>query len=140
MLTESTSDLMKIGAIKNKSGVPIKTIRYYEGIGIIRASKRTEGGFRLFSRDVIPRLHFIKRAQLLGFSLDEIKSILEIHDRGEVPCKEVKQAIEEKISEIEEKIHTLTELREYLSGLISKESVPDRNIENIICPIIQNES
>ena len=62
----------QIGLIAKESGVPIKTIRYYEELGLLKASSRTEGGFRLFDPDVFARLHFIKRAQSLGLSLLEI--------------------------------------------------------------------
>ena len=58
-----------IGSVAKESGVPIKTIRYYEELGLLKASGRTEGKFRLFTSDVLTRLSFIKRAQSLGLTL-----------------------------------------------------------------------
>jgi DNA-binding transcriptional MerR regulator len=58
-----------IGSVAKESGVPIKTIRYYEELGLLKAVGRTEGGYRLFNADIFARLNFIKRAQSLGLSL-----------------------------------------------------------------------
>ena len=138
-MSNQKNKLMKIGELKQESGISIKTIRYYEELGLIKAEKRTKGGFRLFSRSIIPRLDFIKRAQSLGFSLQEIGSFIEIHDRGEVPCAEVTQNIQEKISEIEDKILKLEELKAQLTGMISDASSNSLWQEGIICPIIQQE-
>lgn len=70
IVAKSTSQL--IGSVVRKSGIPIKAIRYYEGLGLIKAD-RTEGGFRLFNSDVISRLNFIKLAQSSKMRLIEIK-------------------------------------------------------------------
>ncbi len=76
------AEAKQIGVVAKESGVPIKTIRYYEELGLLKASGRTEGGFRLFNTDVLARLHFIKRAQSLGLTLAEIKEFLNVHDEG----------------------------------------------------------
>ena len=68
--------LLKIGEVAIQSGVPIKTIRYYEQIGLVKTAERTEGKFRLFEVGIITRLVFIKRLQSLGFSLQEIGECL----------------------------------------------------------------
>ncbi|MBW4667561.1 MAG: MerR family DNA-binding transcriptional regulator [Cyanomargarita calcarea GSE-NOS-MK-12-04C] len=87
LLQEKTK---QIGTVASLSGVPIKTIRYYEELGLLKASGRTEGGFRLFESDVLSRLHFIKRSQSLGLSLLEIKEFLDVHDQGDLPCEHIK--------------------------------------------------
>ena len=79
-----------IGSVAKESGVPIKTIRYYEELGLLKAVGRTEGGYRLFNSDIFARLNFIKRAQSLGLSLAEIKEFLDVHDGGDLPCDRVK--------------------------------------------------
>lgn len=138
MLTEE-QQLLRIGELAALSQVPIKTIRYYEEQGLIVSSKRTQGGFRLFSPDVLPRLSFIKRAQSLGFSLQEIGHILTIHDQGELPCDEVRQTLQAKVAEIERHIEQLKILKMQLQLLISEsEPLPERKA-GIICPIIQSE-
>ncbi|MBD2527871.1 heavy metal-responsive transcriptional regulator [Nostoc sp. FACHB-133] len=126
-----------IGNVAKSSGVPIKTIRYYEELGLLRSLGRTEGGFRLFNSDVLERLHFIKRAQSLGLSLSEIKEFLNVHDEGELPCEHIKIKLEDKIKAIDEQIHQLLILRQELSKLVSGwETIPE-NHEQTICPIIE---
>jgi len=126
-----------IGSVAKESGVPIKTIRYYEELGLLRTSGRTEGGFRIFSSDVLARLNFIKRAQRLGLSLAEIKDFLDIHDRGELPCEHVQVKLSDKISQIEQQIQQLQILKLELKGLLSGwETIPE-NSEETIYPIIE---
>jgi DNA-binding transcriptional MerR regulator len=126
-----------IGNVAKSSGVPIKTIRYYEELGLLRSVGRTEGGFRLFNSDVLERLHFIKRAQSLGLPLSEIKDFLNVHDGGELPCVHIKAKLQDKIIAIDEQIQQLLILRQELSGLVSSwETIPE-NPEQTICPIIE---
>jgi len=135
MLVQEQTKL--IGSVAKESGVPIKTIRYYEELGLLKTSGRTEGGFRIFNPDVLTRLNFIKRAQRLGLSLAEIKEFLDIHDQGELPCEHVKTKLEDKISEIERQIQQLQILKLELKGLLSGwETIPE-NPEQTICPIIE---
>ncbi|URD53409.1 heavy metal-responsive transcriptional regulator [Chroococcidiopsis sp. CCNUC1] len=135
MLVQEQTKL--IGSVAKKSGVPIKTIRYYEELGLLKTTGRTEGGFRIFSSDVLARLNFIKRAQRLGLSLAEIKDFLEIHDRGELPCEHVQIKLSDKISQIEQQIQQLQILKLELKGLLSGwETIPE-NPEQTICPIIE---
>ncbi|MEM8806352.1 MAG: heavy metal-responsive transcriptional regulator [Cyanobacteria bacterium P01_G01_bin.38] len=133
----STDTLLRIGEIKNRSHLPVKTIRYYEELGLIQATKRTEGGFRLFSPDVLPRLAFIKRAQKLGLSLQEIGDILAIHDQGNLPCHEVKHKFQAKIHQINEQIEQLSLLKTQLETLMTAPTDSDF-VDESICPIIES--
>ncbi|BAZ42659.1 transcriptional regulator [Calothrix sp. NIES-4101] len=129
--------LQQIGTIAKESGIPIKTIRYYEEVGLIKASSRTEGGFRLFNADIIERLHFIKRSQSLGLSLTEIREFLDVHDRGNLPCQHIKAKLLDKLAAIEAQIQHLLVFKSELEELISDwEKVPVQT-ENKICPIIE---
>ncbi|MDZ8187397.1 MAG: heavy metal-responsive transcriptional regulator [Nostoc sp. ChiSLP02] len=127
----------QIGVVAKESGVPIKTIRYYEELGLLKSSGRTEGGFRLFDSDILERLHFIKRSQSLGLSLLEIKEFLNIHDGGELPCEHIKVKLEDKVKAIDEQIEKLLILRQELSGLISHWEIKPDNHHSTICPIIE---
>lgn len=129
-------ELQQIGAIAKESGIPIKTIRYYEEIGLLKSSGRTEGGFRLFAADVLNRISFIKRSQSLGLSLSEIKEFLSIHDRGQLPCDRVKIKLQDKIAEVDRQIHQLQTLRFDLEALLIGEPLISEDVE-IICPIIE---
>lgn len=137
MLAQQESKL--IGSVAKESGVPIKTIRYYEELGLLQSLGRTEGGFRLFNTDVLERLHFIKRAQSLGLHLSEIKEFLQVHDAGELPCDQIKIKLEDKVKAIDEQIQQLLILRQELEGLLSGWEVKSDKSHSTICPIIENK-
>ncbi|PSB05494.1 heavy metal-responsive transcriptional regulator [Pleurocapsa sp. CCALA 161] len=135
MLTQEKPKL--IGAIAKQSDIPIRTIRYYDDLGLLKTNGRTEGGYRLFDSDVFVRLKFIKRAQNLGLSLSEIKEFLEVHDRGNLPCDHIKLKLEEKLLAIEQHIQQLQILKQELKGLLSGwQKIPEQP-EETICPIIE---
>jgi MerR family transcriptional regulator, copper efflux regulator len=127
----------QIGVVAKESGVPIKTIRYYEELGLLHSSGRTEGGFRLFDPDVLSRLHFIKRAQSLGLSLSEIKDFLEVHDQGDLPCDRIKAKLQDKVVIIDKQIREMIIFKQELEGIISGWEIVSENSENVICPIIE---
>jgi DNA-binding transcriptional MerR regulator len=130
----------KIGEVASNTGLPVKTIRYYEEIGLLApTTTRSESGYRLFTSQVLNRIAFIKRAQSLGLSLSEIKEILEVHDSGDLPCGTVKQHLLFKIQAIAEQIEALEILKSELQGLLSgwQEQPPSDRIERTICPNIQ---
>ncbi|GAB4149527.1 MAG: Cu(I)-responsive transcriptional regulator [Cyanobacteria bacterium J069] len=128
---------MRIGEVAKASGLPIKTIRYYDELGLLKTSGRTEGNYRLFGADVFGRLRFIKRAQSLGLSLLEIKDFLAVHDQGSLPCSQIRGKLEDKLVEIEQQIQQLQILKQELGGLLSGwQTVPDFSTE-AICPIIE---
>ena len=129
--------LKQIGSVAKESGVPIKTIRYYEELGLLKSSGRTEGGFRLFKSDVFVRLNFIKRSQSLGLSLSQIKEFLDVHDQGDLPCEHVKVKLNDKIDEINRQIHQLQVLKLELTGLLSGWETIPKTSEATICPIIE---
>jgi DNA-binding transcriptional MerR regulator len=132
--------LLKIGEVAIRSGIPVKTIRYYEDIGLLKSTvQRSESGYRLFGSQVLNRLAFIKRAQSLGLSLNEIQEILNVHDSGQLPCGAVKEHLEAKVEAISKQIESLEILRADLQGLLSgwEEQPPDHLITQTICPNIQ---
>ncbi|MBD2362537.1 heavy metal-responsive transcriptional regulator [Anabaena minutissima FACHB-250] len=137
MLVQEESKL--IGLVAKESSVPIKTIRYYEELGLLKSSGRTEGGFRLFKADVLARLHFIKRAQSLGLTLSEIKEFLQVHDAGELPCEHIKTKLEDKVKDIDEQIQQLLILKQELEGLLSGWEIKPDNAHTTICPIIEKD-
>jgi MerR family transcriptional regulator, copper efflux regulator len=130
--------LLLIGQVTDISGIPIRTIRYYESLGLLKSSRRTEGGFRQFSLDVLTRLAFIKRAQNLGLSLEEIGNILQVYDQGQAPCGEIKEKLEDKLLQIDHQIDQLLTLRSEIKGLLSGWKDINNHHEDTICPIIQN--
>ncbi|MGM3309205.1 heavy metal-responsive transcriptional regulator [Anabaena sp. WFMT] len=137
MLTQDKQQLL-IGQVTELSGISIRTIRYYESVGLIKPSGRTEGGFRQFSADVLTRLAFIKRAQHLGLSLEEIRDILQVYDHGQPPCVEIQDKLQEKVLQIDNQIEQLLTLRSEITGLLSGWQSMESQPQETICPIIQN--
>lgn len=130
-----------IGEVAEQLNINRKTIRYYEEIGLIPDAARTESGYRVFSLDDLERLRFILRAKTLEFSLDDIGEILDFRERGEAPCRYVADLIQEKITEVDEKIAAMQRLRSDLQELAEEaEALPPELIaqKDCICHLIEN--
>lgn len=131
---------LKIGEVASRSGISVKTIRYYEQTGLLApATTRSPSGYRLFTPTVLNRLAFIKRAQSLGLSLSEIQELLEVYDSGQLPCGAVKQHLLLKVKAIAEQIEALEILKSELLGILSgwEEQPPRYTSTQTICPNIQ---
>jgi MerR family transcriptional regulator, copper efflux regulator len=131
---------MQIGELAKKVGISTQAIRYYERIGLLKISARTPSGYRLYDQESEAFLQFVKKAQDLGFTLQEIKTIWGIKVSGEKPCRYVAEQLQEKIRDVEEKIMRLEEFRDLLLGIHRKcqESEPSLNVSYSICPIIES--
>ncbi len=105
---------MTIGKIARLAGVGIETIRFYERTGLIDEPPRRESGYRQYPEETVARLRFIKRAKELGFTLREIKELLELRIDPNTTCEDIRHRAEAKISDIEEKIRTLERMKEAL--------------------------
>ncbi len=124
-----------IGDIAHKLELNPRTIRYYERIGMLPNPRRTESGYRVYDERAVERLEFIRKAKALDLTLDEIKQILLLHDRGQAPCERTQTFVSDKIREIEDKIADLTSLKEKLQKILKakrQKFVPDS-----ICPLIE---
>lgn len=135
------SALKQIGAA-NDLGINPKTIRYYEGIGLIPKAARTETGYRVYSQAGIDRLAFILRARELDFSLDDIGEILALREEGEAPCLYVTELVQKQIVSIDAKIGTLNQLRRELEEIEQlAQSIPLDVIANkdCVCHLIENQ-
>ena len=108
---------MKIGELARATGISAKTIRFYEGEGLIPDPPRTISGYRNYADSDVVRLSFILKSKRLGLSLDEVKGILRLHDRSEPTCVHVKSLFEEKMAQIETVIKDLLSLKEELQSL-----------------------
>ncbi|NEO25727.1 MAG: heavy metal-responsive transcriptional regulator [Kamptonema sp. SIO4C4] len=131
---------LKIGQVAAESGLSVKTIRYYEDLGLLTpVVQRSSAGYRLFDQRIFNRLAFIKRSQALGLTLQDIQDILAVHDHGELPCGAVKEHLQLKLQDITQKIESLQILKSELEGILSgwQEHPPQEKIEATICPNIQ---
>ena len=108
---------MKIGEVADRGGVNLQTIRYYEREGLLPQPPRLPSGYRVYSEPTVRRVRFIKRAQELGFTLAEIRELLSLridHDRDR---SEVRAIAEAKVADIQEKIRTLSSMKDALLRL-----------------------
>ena len=108
---------MKIGEVADRGGVNLQTIRYYEREGLLPQPPRLPSGYRVYSEPTVRRVRFIKRAQELGFTLAEIRELLSLridHDRDR---SEVRAIAEAKVADIQEKIRTLSSMKDALMRL-----------------------
>lgn len=130
---------LKIGEVAARSGISVKTIRYYEELGLLAPTvDRSSTGYRMFQLEVIKRLKFIKRAQALGLNLREIQTLLSVYDRGKLPCPEVKQQLQSKVEAIAEQIQALENLKSQLQTLLDcwEEQPQSEQVSQTICPNI----
>ncbi len=126
---------MNIGTASRKSGLPAKTIRYYEEIGLIRP-QRADNGYRDYSAADVHRLRFLQRSRSLGFSVEECRQLLSLYDDRGRESMEVKAIAQSKLAEIDCKIAELVGLRDVLRHLVAHchgDHRPD-------CPIIDELS
>jgi MerR family mercuric resistance operon transcriptional regulator len=126
-----TPSPLTIGRLAKAAGVGVETVRYYQSRGLLRVPAAT-GGFRVYPAAVIDRIAFIKRAQALGFSLDEVRSLLDLEDgRNRRAIQSVTQA---RLSQIQDKLTDLHRMREVLSELLHRctQTAPMQ-----ACPIIE---
>ena len=124
---------MTIGEIAQRTGLPAKTIRYYEDIGLIKPARDTNG-YRAFSEQDAHKLAFLGRARGFGFSIDECRTLLALYEDDSRASADVRQVAQEHLGRIEEKIAQLQEMRATLSDLVSAcagDNRPD-------CPILKD--
>ena len=101
---------MEIRGLVERTGIPAKTIRYYESIGVLPPPERKANGYRLYSEDDVERVRFVAGARSLGLSLDDIAEILALRDRREAPCRIVLDLLEQKACEVAQRIEALQQL------------------------------
>ncbi|MCH7608960.1 MAG: heavy metal-responsive transcriptional regulator [Chloroflexi bacterium] len=111
---------MKIGGLARAVGTTVKTIRFYEDAGLIRAAPRTESGYRIYEKADVERLGFIRSAKRLGMSLEEIRGVLQLHDLNEPTCVHVRALLDDKIARIELALKELRDFRRELASLRDK--------------------
>jgi MerR family copper efflux transcriptional regulator len=122
---------MNIGIAAKKSGLPPKTIRYYEDIGLLKAD-RAGNGYRAYSMSDVHRLRFLQRSRSLGFSVEECRQLLSLYADKERESVDVKAIAQVKLAEVDRKIAELTSLRDLLSHLVQN----CHGDERPNCPII----
>ncbi|MEL6552032.1 MAG: heavy metal-responsive transcriptional regulator [Cyanobacteria bacterium J06621_11] len=132
-----TAIRLKIGEVSKRTGVAVGALRYYESLALLK-SERGENGYRYYDADAIRQVQFIKKAQALGFSLEDVGEILNAHEQGNVPCALVQSLLQEKIDQIESQIKEMNlfkqGLEQYRDSWTSTKAQPK---PGDICPLIE---
>lgn len=108
-----------IGALAKQVGMTAKTIRYYEGLGLLGQAQRSEGGYRCYGEADLARLRFIQGAKALGLSLAEIKAVISLWGAGEKPCHHVTELLAEKLAAVDARIAELQRFRGELASVLN---------------------
>jgi len=108
----------KIGEVARRANVNKETVRYYEKRDLIPKPDRRRSGYRIFTQRHIDQIRFIKRAQELGFTLSEIKELLDLRMDDNTTCSEIKREAQAKYQDVAEKIEDLQRIKETLTDLI----------------------
>lgn len=125
---------MNIGQAARASGISAKMIRHYESLGLLKPSRRADSGYRIYDESDLHWLHFIRRARLLGFPLEQIRSLLSLWlDQGRA-SGDVKLIAEQHIDQLNQRILELTQMRDTLQQL----AITCHGDKKPDCPILQN--
>ena len=108
---------MRIGELADALGLNAKTIRYYEAIDVLPPPERTTSGYRDYGAEDLERLRFVRTAQRLGLTLDEIREVIAFRDRGERPCGHVQGILRRQVAELGRRIDEMQRLRDELRRL-----------------------
>lgn len=127
-----TKDWLTIGRLARAANVHVETIRYYQRVGLVHEPAKPFEGFRHYPPETIARVHFIKRAQKLGFSLKDIAHLLEL---GDGHCEDVREQAEARLAQIEAQIKDLQSMRKALRKLVTE--CRSGNLRGH-CPIVQS--
>jgi len=128
-----TAPRLPIGELSRRTGVNIETVRYYEKIGLMPAPARSEGGHRLYGRGHLLRLNFVRRARDLGFTLNEIRDLLELAEQRDLPCAEARVVAAAHLLDVRAKVAALRKMEKVLVEMVARcadGSTPD-------CPILE---
>lgn len=133
------TNLLKIGELSKLSGIGIEALRFYEKCGLLDRPVRTYSGYRMYDKAALERLAFIKKAQVLGFSLEQIKQVILDSETGEQPCLEVREMVRQKLVELDFKLKQLQEYRDELATTLENWDKVGQ-AEGHVCGLIEGTS
>ena len=124
---------MRTSDVAKRAGVNVQTLRYYERRGLLEEPPRSPSGYRSYPAGAIEVVRFVKRAQQLGFTLNEIEELLHLADGGPDNCDAARRVAEERLADLEAKIADLLRIRDSLDSLVTTCSRPRQERE---CPLL----
>jgi len=111
---------MKIGEAATRSGLSVKTIRYYESIGLVNPSERADNGYREYSAIQVDTLHFLQRARATGFSVEECRQLLDLYRNEGRHSAHVKNLVLEKVAQLDQQLQELQSMRGTLMDMADR--------------------
>lgn len=131
--------LLKIGELAKQTGVAVGTLRYYESLGLLEPALRSSSGYRYYTADAARQVQFIKKAQRLSFSLQEIQQILVFRRQGVKPCRLVQDLLSRKIDLLEEEIQRMSAFKAELEAYkkLWKSRLSDNPDSEQLCSLIE---
>src|SRR5258708_35106252 len=132
---------MQIGELAKLTDTSTKPTRFYEDSGLLPAPARSASGYRDYGPEVVDRLRFIRRGQAAGLTLQKVRQILAIHDRGEVPCGHVRQVLNSRLDQVRAQIAELVALEGHLQSLPNRASrgAPTEHDQSRVCWILESD-
>ncbi len=127
---------MRIGEVATRAGVPGKTIRFWEELELLPPPARTPSAYREYEPAIIDRLNFIRHAQAAGFTLVQIRGVLDVGDSGEPSCEHVAQLIDARSRDVEKRIGELQATRSHLRALAERAAAQDPATCSGYCSIL----
>jgi len=131
---------MGVGELAERAVVGVQTLHYYERVGLLSKPNRSASNYRLYPMDALRRIQFIKKAQALGFTLEEIKEILALRGQGRTPCRCVADVGKKHLQELDARIGALQEFRRALAAVVpkwEKETSRHRKCAGEFCDLIE---
>lgn len=111
---------LRIGEVSRLSGVGVEALRFYERTGLLGRPHRSAAGYRLYGPEVVERLDFIRRAQTLGFTLEEIRRVIAEREAGQSPCAEVREIVRRRLKEMDERMREMRRYRAELAAALAE--------------------
>ena len=133
---------MRIGELAKFTGVPVKTLRYWEEAGVLEAPPRDDSGYRQYPTSTSDQVHFILSAQAVGLSLSVISGIIRLRTEGVTPCEQVEGLLRERLGELDRRIRSLKDARREVAKLLDRAARmdPQECDERSVCHLIADVS
>jgi DNA-binding transcriptional MerR regulator len=130
--------MLTIGGLASRAGLTTDSLRYYERLGLIEPVSRTRGNYRLYDATAVERLEFIRKAQVLGLTLEEVGDVLRASRAGTPPCEHVRSTLARRLGEVDARMADLRALRRTLVAALERsQALPVAN--SCVCDIIASQ-
>ena len=132
--------VLKVGEVAEQAGVRVQTLHFYERMGLVPKPKRSAANYRLYSIDAVKRVQFIKKAQAIGLTLEEIKDVLDLKHHGKSPCRRVAEVAAERLEEIDAELGRLRAFRRSLVAVLPQwqhDTAVERTCAGEFCDLIE---